>query len=245
MDFGEPRRNEGRVAAGGQDGGRGVQFTLNGLEDFADHPAVAVDRTRPHGLGGRFADGGFRFGEINLGEEGSALVQVVGHGGQPRGDHATEIAGLHPGPSHHVEGDCRSEVDHDGGRSNPGVHGHGIGQAIGADLFGTGIVDADGQGALVRDLVERSRGQSLPEKSGFLRDDGGDDGGIEFEGLQFFDERCSQFPGGDVLDVVSVLTGGCDRELGASVGVIDQEEPHGLAGRKAGDDLSEHEKGCE
>ena len=245
MDFGEPRRNEGRVAAGGQDGGRGVQFALNGLENFTDHPAVTMDRTRTHGLGGRFADGGFRFGEINLGEKSGALVQVVGHGGQPRGNHAAEIAGLRPGPSHHVEGDRGSEVDHDGGRSNPGVHGHGVGQAIGADLLGTGIVNADGQCALVRDLVERSRGQSLPEESGFLRDDGGDDGGIEFEGLQFFDESGFQFPSGDPLNIVALLTGSAECELGAGVGVVDQEEPHHFPGNKAGDDLSEHEKGCE
>ena len=104
---------------------------------------------------------------------------------------------------------------------------------------------ADGQGALVRDLVERSRGQSFPEESGFLRDDGGDDGGIEFEGLQFFDESGFQFPGGGPLNIVALLTGSAECELGAGVGIVDHEKPHRLLGSTAADSPPEHETGAE
>ena len=52
-----------------------------------------------------------------------------------------------------VEGYGGAEVEHDAGAAVEGVGTDGVGQAVGADLLGLGVVDADGKFAKVTELM--------------------------------------------------------------------------------------------
>ena len=163
VDLGHGLGDQCGVAAGGDDHRAAVDFGEQAVENAANQPAVAVDGPGAHGLHGGLADGAFRLGQIDPGQQGRALGQVVGHRAEPGRDGPAAVGG---GRGDHVEGHGGAEVDDDCGTAVAGFHRDGVGQAIGADLGGFRVVDADAEPAVGAEEMHRCAGAEVVAEHG-------------------------------------------------------------------------------
>ena len=140
-DFGQLAGDESGVTTGGDDReAADAEFAFQLEDQFADHAAIAMHRPDEHCLLGALADGPGDVANSDAGQEGGFLVEVIGHGRQARGDNAPRVIA---GGIHDIEGDGSSEVDNDH-RGAEGVFcGDSVGEAVGTDGLGFGVIEAD------------------------------------------------------------------------------------------------------
>jgi len=140
-DLGKASGHELGVAAGGDDGqGFGVEFRFDFTDELADEAAVAMDSSDEHGGAGAFADNLAGFADLDSGEEGGFLVEIIGHGGETGSDDAADVIFV---AIDDIESDSGTEIDHERWGSEVMSDGDGVGETIGADGFGLGIGDTD------------------------------------------------------------------------------------------------------
>src|SRR5208337_4010242 len=107
--------------------------------------AVAMDRADEHGFLCITANDGLDVADLDARQERGFLVKIIGHGGESGGDDAASVIA---GAIDDIEGDGGAEIHDDGGRAKMTGNGDGIGEAIGSDGAGPGIINADAaQGA--------------------------------------------------------------------------------------------------
>ena len=174
-------------------------------------------------------------------EQGGAPMKIGGHGGQPGSDHPSEITGplaclrasfplqCESGSwqADDIEGDGRAKVDDDCRRPGVGVHGHRVGKTICPDLLGVGVVDANGELALVGNEMHWFGGEHLAKERGLFWHHGGHHDGIEFElGAEMSDLLGFEVLGGNALKMGLQARRGPERELRAGVRIVDEEQAH-------------------
>lgn len=152
-DFGQFAGDEFGVTAGGDDRETAdVEFAFELEDQFADQAAIAVNRSDEHGLPGALADGPGDVADADAGQEGGFLVEVIGHGREARGDNASHIIG---GRIYDIEGDRSAKID-DYRRGAEGVFGgDSVGEAVGTDGPGFGVIEADAAHGFGRELEAR------------------------------------------------------------------------------------------
>ena len=169
----------GGIATGGEDvDGAGGEFVTEGVEDAADHAAITDGGTGEDGFGGGLADGVGGLAEGDLGEEGGALMEVVGHEAEAGGDDAADVVFV---GGEDVEGDGGAEVDDDARGAVEVGEGDGVGEAVGADGFGFGVTNADAHGGVMAEFDELGAEDGAEGGNG-VWDDGAEDGLIEVPG---------------------------------------------------------------
>lgn len=228
FDFRHFTRDEGGVASGSIDGGCFGELFGERDEDFADEASVADDCSDLHGVFSGLTNGAFGLGEVDLGKEGGPLMKVVAECSEAGGDDPSEIGSSLAGGDD-IEGHGGAKVDHDGGVGERD-QGGGIGESVGANAGGIGVIDGDGELAVAADLMGGDSFvlQSGSEELGLLRDYGADGRarGLFLErGLAknlangLGGKLVSGHDGSPIEENALVREG----ELGAGIGVVDEE----------------------
>ena len=94
FDFLEAAGDQRSITSGGDDDWFGMEFLAQVVENFPDEAAVSVDGAGQHGFLGGFADGMFRLFELDVGEQGGAACEALGHGCKAGGDNASLVGGV-------------------------------------------------------------------------------------------------------------------------------------------------------
>jgi hypothetical protein len=126
-------------SAGGDDPGR-AHLLLEASDQPFNQPGVAVEDARLEGLDGVAADRRPGLGQFDPVEAGGPFEEGLGGDQQPGGDGAAQVVAV---AVDGVEGGGGAEVDDDGRPAVAVVGGQGVGDAVGPDLLGVLIENAD------------------------------------------------------------------------------------------------------
>ena len=212
--------NEFGIASGGQDGGIAAKLCTNFVKDLTDKAAVADNGTDLHRFLGAAADGGARFLELNGGQKGGFLVEIIAERGRSGGDDATEVGS---GLGNDVKSDGSAEIDDNGRAGALEDGGGGVGEAIGPDLGGVGIINGDGHPGEMRDVMNGLLEEFCHQGRG-IGNDGAEGDSFEIMAPECVLEGCFGKRGGwNDRPPVGEFAVEVEGELGPGVGVINEE----------------------
>src|SRR5438132_514353 len=114
-------------------------FGLDPVQDFANQPAVSIDRASHHCPGSRFAYRAARLLQCDFWKQRRTLIQKTGHRLQSWGNHTTDVAFTF---RHDIERDGSPEIDDNGRAAVQHRDRRSICQPICSDCFWPWIFDA-------------------------------------------------------------------------------------------------------